>query len=110
MALLAAMSWLDVWLCVPPEHYLGVSFTILCQFCRALADLFMLSTLDDPTWDRKAVQDSVSIFQYLDLLQTNFKKSSDHLGRDAEANIFSKGVNMILAIKERWGPSLMEAR
>ncbi|KAE8318282.1 hypothetical protein BDV41DRAFT_561010 [Aspergillus transmontanensis] len=110
VVLLAAKSWLDVWLCDPPEHYLGVSFTILFQFCRALADLFMLSTLDDPAWDRKAVQDSVNLFQYLDLLQTNFKRSSDHLGQDAEANIFSKGVNMISAIKERWRPSLMEAR
>ncbi|KAB8218917.1 hypothetical protein BDV33DRAFT_231913 [Aspergillus novoparasiticus] len=110
MSLLAAKSWLDVWLCVPPEHYLGVSSTILFQFCRALVDLFMLSTLDDQTWDRKAVKDSVNIFQYLDLLQTNFKRSPDHLGQDAEANIFSKGVNMISAIKEGWRPSLMEAR
>lgn len=108
--LLAAKSWLDVWLCVPPEHYMGVSFTIFFQFCRALVDLFMLSTLDDPTWDRKAVQDCVNLFHYLDLLQTKFKRSSDQPGQDGEATIFSKGVSMILAIKERWGPSLMEAR
>ncbi|KAE8414603.1 hypothetical protein BDV36DRAFT_298834 [Aspergillus pseudocaelatus] len=109
-SLLAAKSWLEVWLCVPPEHYLGVSFTILPMFCRALVDLFMLSTLNDPTWDRKAVQDSVNLFHYLDLLQTNFKRSADHRAQEAEADIFAKGVNMISTIKERWGPSLIVAQ
>ncbi|KAB8256142.1 hypothetical protein BDV32DRAFT_141445 [Aspergillus pseudonomiae] len=110
ISLLATKSWLDVWLCVPPEHYLAVSFTILFQFCRALVNLFKLSTLDDPSWDKNAVQDSVNLLHYLDQLQINFKRSSDHLGQDAEANIFAKGVKMITAIKERWGPSLMQAR
>ncbi|KAE8336558.1 hypothetical protein BDV24DRAFT_141473 [Aspergillus arachidicola] len=91
MSLLAAKSWLVGCLVVCSSRTLfGVTFTILFQFCRALVDLFMLSTLVDPTWDRKAVQESVKIFQYLDLLQTNFKRSSDHLGQDAEANICSK--------------------
>ncbi|OGM48641.1 hypothetical protein ABOM_002046 [Aspergillus bombycis] len=110
VSLLAAKSWLDVWLCVPPEHYLGVSFTILFQFCRALVNLFKLSTLDDPAWDKNGVQDSANLLHYLDHLQINFKRSSDHLGQDAEDNIFEKGVKMISAIKERWGPSLMQAR
>ncbi|KAJ5595453.1 uncharacterized protein N7459_001661 [Penicillium hispanicum] len=107
-SLQAAKSCLNVWITVPPEHYMGVSFTIF-QFCRALMNLYKLSTLDSPGWDRNAVRNAANILHYLDHLQANFKRASEHLDQEADANMFVAAVRMMTTIKQRWEPILMES-
>ncbi|KAJ5095926.1 hypothetical protein NUU61_005282 [Penicillium alfredii] len=109
ISLQATKSWLDVWLAIPPEHYMAVSFTILFQFCRALINLYKLSTLDDPAWDKAAVQNTANLLHYLDTLHLNFQRASNHIHQAAEVNMFEKGAKMILSIKQRWAPLLIQA-
>ncbi|KAF5864628.1 hypothetical protein ETB97_007186 [Aspergillus alliaceus] len=103
LSLQAAKSWLDVWLSVPPEHYLTVSAAILFQLCRALVNLYKLSTLGESVWDNNERQSTVNLLHYLDLLQVNFKRASNHLNQPADVNIFEKGVTMISSIRQRCG-------
>ena len=105
----AAKTWLDIWLTVPPEHYMGISFTLLFQFCRALMDLYKLSTLDCSGWDKGVARDSANILHYLDKLKVNFQMSSEHLAQEAHVNMFEAAVKMISTIRQIWEPILVEA-
>ncbi|GLI82001.1 hypothetical protein PoHVEF18_010399 [Penicillium ochrochloron] len=106
----AAKSWLDLWLSVPTEKYMGVSFTIFFQFSRALVSLYRLSILEDPAWDKALVRNTANVLEYLDRMAYMMKKCADHLAvpHQPEWNIFEKGKMMVQCIKEGWEPKLME--
>jgi hypothetical protein len=106
----AAKSWLDLWLSVPTEKYMGVSFTIFFQFSRALVSLYRLSILEDPAWDKALVRNTANVLEYLDKMAYMMKKCADHLAvpHQPEWNIFEKGKMMVQCIKEGWEPKLME--
>ncbi|OKO93709.1 hypothetical protein PENSUB_11988 [Penicillium subrubescens] len=103
-------SWLDLWLSVPTEKYMGVSFTIFFQFSRALVSLYRLSILEDPAWDKALVRNTANVLEYLDKMAYMMKKCADHLAvpHQPEWNIFEKGKMMVQCIKEGWEPKLME--
>lgn len=65
-SLRAAKTWLDIWLSIPPDQYMDISFTMFFQFSLALVSLYKLSTLDDPAWDKNMVRDTVNILEILD--------------------------------------------
>ena len=73
-------------------------------------NLFKLSTLEDPGWDRSMVRNTVNILEVLDQILINMKRCADMVleAGDADFSIFEKGVKMMTAIKQRWEPRLME--
>lgn len=109
-SLRAAKSWLDIWLSIPPEQYMGISFTMFFQFSRALVSLYKLSTLDDPAWDKNLVRNTANILEILDRILYHMKKCAEHIAvpNELDWNIFEKGVRMIQSIKQGWEPNLME--
>ena len=109
-SLQAAKSWLDLWLSVPIDKYMAVSFTIFFQFSRALVSLYRLSILEDPAWDKALVRNTANVLEYLDRMAYMMKKCADHIAvpHQPEWNIFEKGKTMVQCIKEGWEPKLME--
>lgn len=110
IALQASKSWLDIWLSIPPEQYMGISFTMFFQFSRALVSLYKLSTLDDPAWDRNMVRNTANLLEILDRIHSMMKKCAEYLDvpNDPEWNIFEKGAKVVQSIKQGWEPKLME--
>ncbi|KAJ5586970.1 uncharacterized protein N7459_002735 [Penicillium hispanicum] len=110
ISLQASKSWLEHWISISPERYMGVSFTMFFQFARALVNLFKLSTLDDPAWDRSMVRNTANIIEYLDRMSYNLKRCAEELpvADDPEWNIFEKGTKMVQCLKAGWEPRLME--
>lgn len=109
-SLQASKSWLDIWLSITPEQYMGIPFTMYFQFSRALVSLYKLSTLDDPAWDRNMVRNTANVLEILDRVQYMMKRCADHLAvpSELEWNIFEKAVKMVQSIKQSWEPKLME--
>lgn len=109
-SLQAIKTWLDAWMSVPAETYHGLPFTLFFQLSRAIMNLFKLSTLEDPGWDRSMVRNTVNILEVLDQILINMKRCADMVleAGDADFSIFEKGVKMMTAIKQRWEPRLME--
>lgn len=89
---------------------MGISFTMFFQFCRALVNLYKLSTLDDPAWDRNMVRNTANILEILDRTHYMMRKSAEYLAvpNDPEWNVFEKGVRMVKSIKQNWEPKLRE--
>lgn len=89
---------------------MGVPFIMFFQFARALVNLYKLSTLDDPAWDRNMVRNTANVLEILDRILENLKRCAQEVRvpDEPEWNIFEKGFKMMQAIKAGWEPKLME--
>ncbi|KAJ5678900.1 hypothetical protein N7462_007144, partial [Penicillium macrosclerotiorum] len=106
----SAKSWLDLWLTVPVERYMAIPFPAFFQFSRAVVNLFRLSILDDPAWDRILVRNTANILEYLDRMAFHIKGCLEihtHSPRP-QWSIFEKGAKMVQTLKQNWEPKLME--
>jgi hypothetical protein len=109
-SLRATKSWLDIWLQIRPEEYFQLSSIVFFQFVRAVVNLYKLSVLEDPAWNKTEVRQTANVLEYLDrniaLIQSRPEYLTFEEGR--ELNMLEKGLRMITALKHNWEPILTE--
>jgi hypothetical protein len=110
ISLNATKSWLDLWLSIPPKNYIVISFVMFFQFTRTIVNLYRLSTLEDPAWDRTMVRNTANLISYLESIEANLKEGADHIATagGTDMNILEKGLRMVQGLKRGWEPKLNE--
>ncbi|KAJ5818745.1 hypothetical protein N7474_004336 [Penicillium riverlandense] len=109
----AAQTWIDVWLSIPPEDYVSCSFLMFFQFSRALVNLYRISTLEDPPWDKGAVRETANLLEIIDRLIDQTQKAAHHLcpntpSQDYGMTLFGRGVRMVQSLRQAWAAKLTE--
>lgn len=109
----AAQTWMDVWLRIPPEDYISCSFSMFFQFSRALVNLYRISTLEDPAWDKCAVRETANLLEIIDRLVEQTQKAAHHLcpntpNQDYGMTLFGRGMRMVQSLKQAWSAKLTE--
>ncbi|KAJ5996867.1 hypothetical protein N7499_006820 [Penicillium canescens] len=110
ISLNATKSWLDLWLSIPPKNYIVISFVMFFQFTRAIVNLYKLSILEDPAWDRTMVRNTANLISYLESIEANLKEGAEHIATagGTDMNILEKGLKMVQGLKQGWEPKLNE--
>lgn len=109
----AAQTWIDIWLSMPPEDYISCSFLMFFQFSRALVNLYRISTLEDPAFDKCAVRETANLLEIIDRLVDQTQKAAHHLcpntpSQDYKMTLFGRGVRMVQSLKQAWEAKLTE--
>lgn len=109
----AAQTWMESWLSLPPEDYMSCSFLIFFQFSRALVNLYRVSTLEDPAWDKCAVRESANLLGIIDRLVDQTQKAAHHLcpntpSQDYGMTLLGGGVRMVQSLRQAWEAKLTE--
>lgn len=109
-ALQAVKRWFDLFLCVSPANYVGVSMNVFAQFAHCLVALSRLSSFEHPHWDVKLARETCSFSTILDQVIDRFAnvKAAANLdgGIRDDVDIFSSNARRITAIKTWWNAKL----
>jgi hypothetical protein len=110
ISLNATKCWLDLWLSIPPKNYIIISFVMFFQFTRAIVNLYKLSILEDPAWDRTMVRNTANLISYLESLEAKLQEGANHIATagGTDMNILEKGLKMVQGLKQGWEPKLNE--
>lgn len=98
----AIRSWIERFfvLAANPSACIGFSFVFWAQLTRCLVVLYRLSTISDPSWDRRAVRDVVDILPILEKTSTIMEQISTEIGESSSDGLFAqiaKGVKSFRA-------------
>ncbi|KAJ5354786.1 hypothetical protein N7541_005830 [Penicillium brevicompactum] len=109
-SLQATKSWLDIWLDLAAVEYMKVPSIIFFQWARAILNLYRLTILEDPTWSKSVVRDTVNILEHLNKAIMAIKCYPEFLKFDQgkEVNVLEKGLRMMEALKCNWEPKLTD--
>ncbi|OJJ50765.1 hypothetical protein ASPZODRAFT_54971 [Penicilliopsis zonata CBS 506.65] len=110
-ALHTIKSWFDHWLTIFPSQRRALSLLHYFQFSRALINLYRLSTLNNPAWDKNLARNTANLVDILnrmihDVEQTAAQMSLDQ--SDGDAELLSKLLKMLYSFKQGWEPTLVE--
>ena len=104
-------SWFEIFFTIPPIAYSGFPFSIFSQLVRCLITLYRLSTLEDPAWDRKAVQKTADLLVIFDQVIENMEQVAAIARQDnngsTEEDTFSRTAKMFRSIRPGWEAKLV---
>ncbi|KAI0160957.1 putative C6 transcription factor [Hypoxylon sp. FL1284] len=86
----AIKSWFEIFFTFSPQTTAGHSFLLRAQLARCIVILFRLSTLDDPSWDRQAVRNTVDFCLVLDRLCGKLDVASQEIGEQSGEDIYAQ--------------------
>lgn len=104
--LYATKSWFDIFLAIPPAHYIGFPTSMLTQMAHCIIVLYRLSTFDDQDWDLGLVKQALDFPVVLDQLiqrisQVRIAAAMRDDGTE-ENNIFCGTKRRLEAIRSWW--------
>jgi hypothetical protein len=102
----ATNSWFDIFLAIPPAHYIGFSISILTQMAHCIIVLYRLSTFSHPDWDLGLVRQTLDLSTVLEQLIQKFAQirvaAGIHDDSRDENNIYCSTRRRFEAIKSWW--------
>lgn len=104
-ALYCIKGWIDTFFTLPNLSYMDVTFFMFGQFTHCLVSLYRLSILDDPSWDREFVKQTIDVIQVVERFATNIEGVRDTrpLIMDIdEEDLFTKSAAMMRKLGEAW--------
>lgn len=113
-SLISVKAWLETFRSIPLIRYQGVSTMILHHFRHCIGMLLVLSTLDDPAWDKQDARRTVDFLGMVDFIMTNFGKVAEAIGMDTGPadekgnDAFSQAARRGMMIRDIWAKNLAE--
>lgn len=103
-------GWLDTFFSAPVAISIGTPLIHHPQFSHLMRGLHMLSTLDDPAWDRNAMQKTLDLGLTCDRLIEVWKSlapvspnsSESREEEEEEDDVFSFGIMLFENLKAKW--------
>ncbi|KAH8701970.1 hypothetical protein BGW36DRAFT_109180 [Talaromyces proteolyticus] len=81
-------SLMDNFYNIPPSELVGLPFHFWSQMILCITVLKYLSVLEDPAWDRRAVQNTVDIMSTMEYMIQKLELTSQELGLQCDDNLF----------------------
>ncbi|RDW65074.1 hypothetical protein BP6252_10725 [Coleophoma cylindrospora] len=105
-------SWFEVFFSIAPAAYGGLPFSILSQLYRCITVLHRLTTLDNPSWDRKDIWNEVDPLLILERAASNVEQAAHFAGLENNDNpkrdAFSQSAQMFRSLRPVWEAKLRE--
>jgi hypothetical protein len=102
----AANSWAIIFVTIPPAQFVGLPATVFAQFFHLFVSIYRLATFEDPSWDRRLVQETIDVSMLLETMERNLLLVKDAAGLDKDGsqniNIFSVFANRVRVFKMWW--------
>jgi hypothetical protein len=109
----AASSWVLIFLTIQPAHYVGLPTTTFAQFVHLFVSIYRLATFEDPSWDRRLVQETLDVSMFLETTERNFLlvKEAAGLDRDGsgDVDIFSVFAARVRVFQMWWAATNVDA-
>ncbi|KAJ5709837.1 hypothetical protein N7493_009429 [Penicillium malachiteum] len=104
-------QFFDLFFTITPVEYTSLALPHLTQVSHCLVNLFRLSSLDYPGWDKSAVKDTVDILLIAEQIATRMGQVADAVGMRSEGaygDPFSKLGAMVQKLRSEWAVRLPE--
>jgi hypothetical protein len=79
---------------------------VFAQFFHLFVSIYRLATFEDPSWDRRLVQETIDVSMLLETMERNLLLVKDAAGLDKDGsqniNIFSVFANRVRVFKMWW--------
>jgi hypothetical protein len=109
----AASSWVLIFLTIPPAQYVGLPTTTFAQFVHLFVSIYHLATFEDPSWDRRLVQETLDVSMFLETTERSLLlvKEAAGLDRDGsdDVDIFSVFAARVRVFKMWWAATNVDA-
>ena len=109
----AASSWVLIFLTIPPAQYVGLPTTTFAQFVHLFVSIYHLATFEDPSWDRRLVQETVDVAMFLETTERNLLQVKEAAGLDRDGSddvdIFSVFAARVRVFKMWWAATNFDA-
>lgn len=100
-------SWLPMFLSIPPAQYVGLPTTTFAQIVHVFVSIYRLATFEDPSWDRRLVQETIDVSMFLETMERNLLLVKEAAGLDKDGSddedIFSVFAARVRVFKMWWG-------
>ncbi|KAH8801793.1 hypothetical protein F5884DRAFT_847663 [Xylogone sp. PMI_703] len=105
-------SWIDIFLCIPPEQYVGFSASVYVNLFRCLVDIYRLSSFEHPEWDRRLVKEKLDVLSILEGIEQNFLRVKEAaaltpIGSD-DNDIFGVMASKARVIRTWWEATIAD--
>lgn len=100
----AIKSWFDIFFSLSSVTCRSLPFPFWAQLARCLVTLIRLSVLEDPSWDRVAVRNTVDLRQVLDSMAQ--KLSCTEADFQVEDDLFAQFPRMTVILQAMTGPKM----
>lgn len=109
IALYSIKAWVDIFFTIPIASYSDITFCLFSQFIHCIVSLYRLSTLDDPSWERNLVKQTLDIIKVTERFGVNVEQAR-HLRQLAVDNytddLFIQSAIMMRRLKEAWSSEI----
>ena len=85
--LIAIKSWTDTFFALTPGELRGIPTFSILQFRHCMGMLFILTTMDDPSWNKADIRATVDVLAIIDRLCAVFRKVAEASGIDAGCDV-----------------------
>ncbi|KAK7954333.1 cystein rich protein [Apiospora saccharicola] len=91
---------MDNFLKLPPAEYPVAPFSLCVQLARYIKVLVVLSTLNDPSWDKSVARQTVGVIQFVDQILSNIQVASG--GNQRSGDGFLAGPSRVFTAVRAW--------
>ncbi|KAK3617826.1 hypothetical protein LTR56_025036 [Elasticomyces elasticus] len=110
-SLQAIRSWLEVFFWLPLNIVRGIPTSIILQMRHCMGILFVLSSLDDPSWNTADVRVSLDILVVIDRFSERFRSIARAGGIDANGeaqghDVWTNSAERIQTLRSVWTDKL----
>ncbi|KAK3640069.1 hypothetical protein LTR56_012044 [Elasticomyces elasticus] len=110
-SLQAIRSWLEVFFSLPLNIVRGIPTSIILQMRHCMGMLFVLSSLDDPSWNTADVRASLDILVVIDRVSERFRSIAQAGGIDANGeaqghDVWTNSAERIQTLRSVWADKL----
>lgn len=101
----AIRSWFDIFFSIPAAEYIAFPLTIWSQFTRALLTAYLLTSLEDPGWNKDQVRNTVDLIQVAEQLSFNAGQAaalSSMNTSDTDEDFYTMLAKKLKMLAEGW--------
>lgn len=102
----AASSWVLIFLAIPSSQEIGLPATAFAQVVHLLVSIYRVATYEDPTWDRRLVQETIDVLMFLETTERSLSLAKEAAGLDRDGSedidIFSIFAARVRVFKMWW--------
>ncbi|KAK1820276.1 hypothetical protein LTR12_005283 [Friedmanniomyces endolithicus] len=107
----AIKSWLEVFFSLPLASFIGLPTCHIFQFRHCMGMLFVLSTLEDASWNAADVRADLDILAVVDRVSERFRRIAREGGIDANGeaqgeDVWTRAAERLQGLKHLWAGKL----
>ncbi|KAK0314598.1 hypothetical protein LTR01_001422 [Friedmanniomyces endolithicus] len=107
----AIKSWLEVFFSLPLASFVGLPTCHIFQFRHCMGMLFVLSTLEDASWNAADVRADLDILAVVDRVSERFRQIAREGGIDANGeaqgeDVWTRAAERLQGLKHLWAGKL----